>query len=273
MANMFNRGFKAVDQEKKRQDEEMSKRSGLFRFFLTKDKEEADITFLTEQPVNFYEHTLKTTVGGKERYDNAPCIGEDCPHCADGDRPSFKSAWLIIDHREVTFKKDGKDKTVQDQLRLLVYGTKIASQLDRKSSKYGLTGRLYTVVRLGKGTSTSYTFEHGDKYDLTEEEIESVMPDNIKEQYDGTMDSLYTIIENQISLLANKNTDDSKEEEEEEIDETIKVADDEPKKSSLLGNRKKSTSSTGIKPKLGRKVVEEKKKPSIKEMLKNKKGK
>lgn len=264
--SMFNRGFKAVDEEKKRQDEEQSKRGGLFRFFLTKDKEEADITFLTEQPVNFYEHTLKKVVNGKERYESIPCTGEDCSHCADGDRPSFKSAWLIIDHREVTYKKDGKDQTVQDQLRLLVYGTKISSQLDRKSERYGLTGRLYTVVRLGKGTSTSYTFEHGDKYTLTEEEIESVMPDSIKEQYDGTMDSLYAIIEKQISLLAG--VTDNTPKKDTEYDDSIKSADEEeetPKKSKLLQKKK-----------IGKKQPTEensiKKKPSIKELLKNKKG-
>lgn len=268
MSKMFNRGFKAVDEEKKRQDEEKSKRGGLFRFFLKEDKEEADITFLTEQPVNFYEHTLKTKVNGKDKYDNVPCTGEDCPHCADGNRPSFKSAWLIIDHREVTYKKDGKEQTISDQLRLLVYGTKIASQLDRKSDRYGLTGRLYTVVRLGKDTSTSYTFEHGDKYELTEEEIENVMPDNIKQQYDGSMDSLYSIIENQISLSAGIKDDDKKEDEE--YDDSIKSADEEdeaPKKSKLLQKKK-----IGGKQ-LPSKENSIKKKPSIKEMLNNKKGK
>ena len=269
MGSMFKRGFKAVNEEKERQEEEKSKRGSLFRFFLTKDKEEADVTFLTEQPVNFYEHTLKKTVNGKERYDSVPCVGDDCPHCADGDRPSFKSAWLIVDHREVQYKdKEGKTKTLQDQVRLLVYGTKTASQLDRKSEKYGLTGRFYTIVRLGKGTSTSYTFEHGDKYELTSEEIEEVLPDNLKSEYDGTMDSLYTIIENEISKLAGVDEDSSKDDKK-EVDETIKtIYDDEdeeerePKKSS-------------IKKRIGKKntVENSTKGKSIKDIMKNRKGK
>lgn len=226
---MFKRGFKAVNEEKQRQEEQKSRGTGLFRFFLTRDKDEADVTFLTEQPVNYYEHTIKKFVNGKERYDSIPCKGEGCKHCADGDRPSFKSAWLIIDHREVSYTdKDGNRKTSQDNLRLLVYGTKVASQLDRKSERYGLMGRMYTIVRLGTGTSTTYTFEHGDKYTLTQQEIESVMPDYIKAQYDGTTDSLYNIIESEIEKLLGEDSP-SKEETTSSVDETIVSTDEEPK--------------------------------------------
>ena len=229
MASMFKRGFKAVNEEKQRQEEQKSRGTGLFRFFLSRDKDEADVTFLTEQPVNFYEHTIKKFVNGKERYDSIPCKGEGCKHCADGDRPSFKSAWLIIDHRENTYTdKDGKKQTVQDQLRLLVYGTKVASQLDRKSERYGLVGRGYTIVRLGTGTSTTYTFEHGDKYVLTQQEIESVMPDYIKEQYDGTPDSLYNIIESEIEKLLGEDST-NKEETNSNIDETVVPTEEEDK--------------------------------------------
>lgn len=222
---MFKRGFKAVNEEKERQEQQKNKGNGLFRFFLTKDKEEADITFLTEQPVNYYEHTLKTKVNGKDRYINIPCIGEGCKHCADGDRPSFKSAWLIIDHREYSYKdKDGNQQSGKDQLRLLVYGTKVASQLDRKSERYGLTDRLYTVVRLGTGTSTTYTFEHGDKYSLTEKEIRNVMPETIEKMYDGSIDSLYSIVENQIEMLVKE---DLKEDEKQDVNEELISLDDE----------------------------------------------
>ena len=221
MAGMFKRGFQAVNEEKQRQEEQKSRGTGLYRFFLQKDKDEADVTFLTEQPVNFYEHTIQKYVNGKQRYDSIPCKGEGCKHCADGDRPSFKSAWLIIDHREYEYKdKEGKTQKAQDNLRLLVYGTKVASQLDRKSERYGLMGRVYTIVRLGTGTSTTYTFEHGDKYSLTRQEIESVMPDFIKEQYDGTTDSLYSVIESEIEKLLGDDLDKD-EEETTSVDETV----------------------------------------------------
>lgn len=258
MASMFKRGFKAVNEEKQRQEEQKNRGTGLFRFFLTKDKDEADVTFLTEQPVNYYEHTIKKFVNGKERYDSIPCIGEGCKHCADGDRPSFKSAWLIIDHREVTYTdKDNKTQTSQDNLRLLIYGTKVASQLDRKSERYGLMGRVYTIVRLGTGTSTTYTFEHGDKYSLTSQEIESVMPDYIKEQYNGTTDSLYSIIESEIEKLVGDTTNKDKKEA---VDETLVSNDqqeDKPPVRRGLPSR--------------RRITENSEKKSIKSLLKNKK--
>lgn len=255
---MFKRGFNAVNEEKQRQEEQKSRGNGLFRFFLSKDKEEADVTFLTEQPVNYYEHTLKTKVNGKDKYTNVPCIGEGCKHCADGDRPSFKSAWLIVDHRENTYTdKEGKKQTSTDNVRLLVYGTKIASQLDRKSEKYGLTGRFYTIVRLGTGTSTTYTFEHGDKYELTSKEIEDLLPDFISEMYDGTMDSLYSIIESQIEMLVDDAPTNKTTKEEEDIDDELVSTDEEeePRRSKLP---------------LRKRTVENSVKPSVKSLLKKK---
>lgn len=260
MASMFKRGFKAVNEEKQRQEEQKSRGNGLFRFYLKKDKDEADITFLTEQPVNFYEHTIKKFANGKEIYDSIPCKGEGCKHCADGDRPSFKSAWLIIDHREVSYTdKEGNKKTSNDNLRLLVYGTKVASQLDRKSERYGLMGRLYTVVRLGTGTSTTYTFEHGDKYTLTQQEIESVMPDYIKQQYDGTTDSLYCIIESEIEKLLGDDLDKEDEVNTPSMDETLVSSEDETPVRRGLPVRKKVGTENSVKKK------------SIKSLLKSKK--
>lgn len=226
MASMFKRGFNAVNEEKQRQEEQRNRGNGLFRFYLKKDKDEADVTFLTEQPVNFFEHTIKKYVNGKEIYESIPCIGDGCKYCADGDRPSFKSAWLVIDHREYEYQdKDGKKQTGQDQVRLLVYGTKVASQLDRKSERYGLMGRVYTIVRLGTGTSTTYTFEHGDKYTLTRKEIEEVLPESIRDMYDGTTDSLYNVIENQIEMLV-PGAKDNKEEGNKEVNEDLVSVDD-----------------------------------------------
>lgn len=260
MASMFKRGFNAVNEEKQRQEEQRNKGNGLFRFFLKKDKDEADVTFLTEQPVNFFEHTIKKYVNGKEFYESIPCVGEGCKHCADGDRPSFKSAWLIIDHREVSFEKDGKKQTVSDQLRLLVYGTKVASQLDRKSERYGLMGRVYTIVRLGSGTSTTYTFEHGDKYTLSRKEIEEVLPDSIKDLYDGTTDSLYNIIEKQIEMLV-PGANDSKDDDVKDINEDL-VSVDEPEEPPV---RRRG----GI-PRRNR-VENSEKSRSVKQLLKSKK--
>lgn len=248
---MFSIGYDAVTKEKERQEVERSKRNGLLRFFLKKDKDEADVHFLNEKPVNFYEHTLKKLVNGKEVFENVPCIGSEdgCKHCEDGDRPSFKSAWLIVDHREVEFTdKTGKKQTSSDNLRLLVYGTKVSSQLDRKSERYGLVSRLYTIVRLGTGTSTTYTFEHGDRSPLTKNEIDDILPDSVKSIYDGSEESVHEIIKTQIMQLIGESKDESSSKSE--VDEEVVRAEDDQATTKTrrgLPSRRKENSTKSIK--------------------------
>lgn len=288
---LFNRGFKAMNEEKQRQEEERNRTKGLFRFFLTKDGEEADISFLTEQPINYHEHSIKTFKNGKERYENVPCIGEGCKHCENGDRPSFKSAWLIIDHREYEYTdKDGNKQEGSDKLRLMIFGTKVASILDKKSSKKGLVGNLYTITRLGKGTSTNYTIDFEEPLEFTEDEIRVLMTDEMSELYDGTMESLYTIVENQIVQMAglsNENENDSSINEDlvnvDDEDEEEEEEEEQPKKKKgLLGKKNKATTtnkSNTIKSKSfkskGKNSLSKKKlgrkENSVKRLLKNRK--
>lgn len=250
MATMFKRGFKAVKEESVRQEENRKRMNGnLWKFFLAKDGDEAEITFLTEQPINYYEHNIKTHQNGKEKYESIPCIGEGCKHCANGDRPTFKSAWLVVDHRENKYTdKDGKEQVTSDNVRLFIYGTKIASQLDRIASKYGILNRTITMIRMGKGTSTTYMFERGDEVDLTEDDIRELLPETLQETYDGTIDSLYTILENQIMAMAGANTDSDADEDEtpKKNSNLVSLDDDEddeiekvlPKSKSKFGNKK-----------------------------------
>jgi hypothetical protein len=209
---LFKRGYNASREEKARQDrakEEAGKK--LWRFFLKEDGEEADVRFLTEEPVNFYEHNVKRG----DRYEQYTCTGDNCPFCADGDRPTYKGAYLIVDRREFEYTdKDGKKKKGRDQVRLYVQGMKVVSQLDRISEKYGLSNRDVTIVRLGKGTNTSYTVERGEEEKLTKKEIEALLPEKIRDSYDGTMDSLMSIVEEQ--LLMN-----TKDYEPDEDDDTV----------------------------------------------------
>ena len=222
---LFKRGYEAAREEKQRQDErreQLGKR--LFRFFLGSDGDEARVRFLTEEPVNFNEHTIKTVKGGKERYDTVLCDGSsDCPYCADGDKPSFKGAFLVFDRTpfEVKDDKSGKKKTVNGSLKLYVAGTRVLSQLDRLSSKYGLTDRDYDISRSGKGTQTSYMIERTDDIStLTSKKIENMLPEKLRESYDGTTESLYKIIEEQLEMYlpdsSRKSDDDDDEEEDEE---------------------------------------------------------
>ena len=112
---MFKKGYTAVREEKQRQDENREKAGkNLWRFFLSNDGDEADVRFLTEEPVTFYEHTVKGMRNGKEVYDTIVCSGDsNCSLCASGDKPTFKGAFLIWDMRPYEYTdKDGKKQKV-----------------------------------------------------------------------------------------------------------------------------------------------------------------
>lgn len=211
---LFRRGYEASRAEKERQDkarENAGKK--LWRFFLANDGDEAELRFLTEEPVNFYEHNLKKG----ERYEQFTCTNDNCPFCEDGDRPTYKGAYLVVDRREFEYTdQNGKKQTGKNQLRLFVQGMKVVSQLDRISDKYGLSNRDVNIVRLGKGTQTTYTVERGEEDKLTKKEVEQLLPEKLRDDYDGTMDSLMSIVEEQL-LMATK--DYSPEDEDDEDDE------------------------------------------------------
>ena len=210
---LFKKGYNAVREEKQRQDENREKMGKqLWKFFLSKDGEEATVRFLTEEPINFYEHTIKSVRNGKERYDSVICTHDlgECSLCDSGDKPSFKGAFLIYDKRPYEYTdKNGKKQTGKGQLRLYVQGARVLSQLDRLSERYGLTNRDYIITRSGSGTSTTYMFDRGDDVSkLTEAEITNMLPEKLREQYDGTMESLYAIVQNQLEMQINGDVDE-----------------------------------------------------------------
>lgn len=241
---LFRRGYEASRAEKERQDkarENAGKK--LWRFFLANDGDEAELRFLTEEPVNFYEHNLKKG----ERYEQFTCTNDNCPFCEDGDRPTYKGAYLVIDRREFEYTdQNGKKQTGKNQLRLFVQGMKVVSQLDRISDKYGLSNRDVNIVRLGKGTQTTYTVERGEEDKLTKKEVEQLLPEKLRDDYDGTMDSLMSIVEEQL-LMATKDylpeDDEDEEEEDTRRGRVISMDEDdeeEPPKRKLSSGKKKS---------------------------------
>lgn len=220
---LFKKGYEAARVEKKRQEEareNMGKR--LFRFFLSGDGAEAKVRFLTEEPINFHEHTIKVSKDGKTKYNNVICNqDEGCPYCENGDRPSFKGAFLIWDYSEYERKDDkGKKQKVKGSLKIYVAGTRVLSQLDRLSNRYGLTSRDYEISRTGSGTDTSYMFERTDEVEkLTSAKITNMLPEKLRESYDGTMNSLYSILEEQLKLLLPKDNGTSKYDSDDDEDE------------------------------------------------------
>ena len=240
MGNLFKRGFKALEDEKKRQEAFQNGKGSIYRLYIKEG--EANIVFLTEEPVNFYEHTVKNTRNGKEYFDSVTCLGENCHLCDDGDRPSFKSAWLVLDLRPYEYedKKTGKKKTLDKQLKLYVTGTKTAGVLQRKSQRDGLLNTEYLLERIGKKTDTTYTLDKEGKYDVDESEINDMLSEKYQEMYDGTAESLMDIIEAEIMKNAPKNGETSNEDADE--DEAIIGVDDteeeETPKKKTVGKKK-----------------------------------
>lgn len=230
---LFKKGYEAARQEKKRQEEareQMGKR--LFRFFLSGDGAEAKVRFLTEEPINFNEHTVKVFKSGKERYDSFLCTGDsECPYCEEGNKSSFKGAFLIWDYTEFEVKdSNGKKKKVKGSLKLYVAGTRVLSQLDRLSNRYGLTERDYYISRTGTGTDTSYMIERTDDViPLTKAKITNMLPEKLRDQFDGSMESLYSIVEEQLKMYLPDYDAMSEDEDEDEDTDTYSSSSNEYK--------------------------------------------
>ena len=249
------RGFKAVKEEERRREQAREQRQGkLWRVFFPKnadDDYEIPIRFLTDEPICYYEHTRN--VAGK--WQNYLCTGEGCPHCADGDKPRFVGAFLVIDRTEFEYderddkgNKTGKKIEGKDRLKLLVRGQQDLASLDRLNSKYGLLDRDWTVYKTGSGTSTKWNFDRGDVDEWTEEELQNILP----EKYRGI--DFYDILEAQItgeSLDKSDSEDDITDEEvEEKVISGVQSLDDEDEEDAP---KKAKSSKKGATKKLKRK--------------------
>jgi len=277
MSVFARRGFKAHKQEEERREKEKKQRQGkLWRFFLADGEEDIPLRFLTEEPILFYEHSLKV---GKN-YTNETCKGEGCEHCESGDRPSYKGAWLVTDgrEREVKERKNGKETgktiTISDQVKLYVRGSKDIAKLDRLSRKFGLTSRPWFATKTGTDTSTSYELDRGEEDELTEKQIKNLLaklPEELRNHYDGSDDSLMDIVESQViddfELNPSEDTgrdEDEEDEDDEDLDDDVESVEDdeeeEEKPKKKLGSKKAgakkslaSKKSTGIKKPVAKK--------------------
>lgn len=229
---MFKKGFSvAREQDEKVKQAQASIGKRISDFFLAEDGEEADLIFLTEEPVNFEQHDVRE----RGNFKTYVCTGEDsCPYCAKGETPKYKGAFLVWDTRAFSYKnREGKEVTNdRGTIRVYARGIKDITQLDRISQKYGLAGRMITVIRNGSGQSTSYAFERGDKVDIDEDEIRELLPEKLKEDYNGTEESLYDILEEQLIMRTPDGIIENDSDEEEEYDNddaVIGTEDEEPK--------------------------------------------
>lgn len=240
--SIIKRGFKAVKEEEERREKAREASQGkLWRvFFPAKADEDFEIpfTFLTAEPICFYEHTIKTA--GK--FEHHTCTGDDCPYCADGDKPRFVGAFLGIDHseyeideRDAKGNKTGKKTTVTAKVKLLVRGSTDLALLDRlnkKNTKHGEAGLLryaWSIYKTGKDTSTKWNFDKVDldEYDLSDKEIQAILPEALRGK------DFYDIVEEQITPSEDEEYvpgDDDEEEAEEarsRVNRNIRNVDDE----------------------------------------------
>lgn len=197
------RGYKAVKEEEERREKAREARKGkLWRVFFPKDADEdyeIPLVFLTDEPLCYKEHVIN--VGG--RIEQHTCTeDEDCPYCAEGNKPRFVGAFLVIDRSEVEVKdkKTNKKKIVSDRLKLLVRGTTDLAKLERLDKKYGLLDKEWNVYKTGSDTSTTWNFDRGDEVEFTKKELKNIIPEQFQ-----AMD-LYDIVEAQI--LPNEDEED-----------------------------------------------------------------
>lgn len=252
---LFNTGYTAVKEEKERQERNREKVKGkLWYFYLSDDGDEAQVRFLTEEPVNYYAHSVPEKGG---RYQEHICTqDDDCEYCNEGDKPQFKSAYLIWDKREYeTTNEKGKKVKKSGCLRLYTQGTKVTSQLARISSKSGITVKDLNIVRSGKGTQTSYMFENDfEREPLTADEVRemlAVLPEEQQDMYKGDVKkgnkSLLDVVMAQLEMRMDDYDEDEDKlpfNEDEDYDESDGEEDETPRRSSKSSARKTSKKST-----------------------------
>lgn len=250
---LFNTGYSAVKEEKERQERNRERVKGkLWDFYLSDDGDEAQVRFLTEEPVNYYAHSVPEKGG---RYQEHICTqDDDCEYCNEGDKPQFKSAYLIWDNREYeTTNEKGKKVKKSGCLRLYTQGTKVTSQLARISSKSGITVKDLNIVRSGKGTQTSYMFENDfEREPLTADEVRemlAVLPEEQQDMYKGDVKkgnkSLLDVVMAQLEMRMDDYDEDKLPfNEDEDYDESDGDEDETPRRSSKSSARKTSKKST-----------------------------
>ena len=219
----FRRGFSHAKEEAKRMEKERAAwGKKLYEFYLSNDGDEADVVFLNEEPVECFVHNRVARRNGKEFFDTVVCTRDaDCPDCENGDKATYKGAFLVIDTRPYEGKdSNGKKKTVPYTLRFYLPGIRVVSALERVSSKYGLLNRVVNISRSGKGTQTSYHIERSDEiWELdTEEMHELIRSDEVKKIYTGDPEDIYDIIEQQLDLRLSTYEEGAEIENEDEDD-------------------------------------------------------
>lgn len=165
----FSEGYEAVEKRDKEIKESM--RTFIPNFFVKENDENVYISFLIDEPITFYEHYVPSLKRYFTCLDGGDTTKGNCPLCAMGNKPSFRGAYLIVDHRKEKWTdKDGKEHEQQHTIKVAKWGIRVLKQLHKQHIKLkqgspvqkpiegGITGVPFEVIRSGEGTDTAYTF-------------------------------------------------------------------------------------------------------------------
>lgn len=226
-SKLFKRGYETARKEIKKQEARSeNNRYNLWQLFLN-DGDEVRVRFLTEEPLNLHTHSIKK----KGKFLTYRCTDDDdCGLCDSGEYASFKGAYLVYDYREW---KDNKGKKHSGNLRLYLVGARVLAQLDRLHTKYGLSNRDYIITRAGSDKSTTYMFDREEEKKLSPKKIEQLLGD-LAEDYNGTADSLYDILDKvllsslPVQSIDSEDVDDEDDEDlDEDYDEEVDMDDED----------------------------------------------
>lgn len=165
MSFLNKRGYDDLDSVEKEIESRKSQSGGgkPFRFFM-KVNETRNIVFLTDNPPVIDEHNLKINGKWGNTFTCLKNLGEECPLCEAGDRPSTVGFYVVVDKAEW---KDKNGNTRKNSVRILAAKFKSLKQFKKFSSKYsGLVGVEFEVERTGdKAAAIGDTYIKETKHD------------------------------------------------------------------------------------------------------------
>ena len=164
----FQQGYQKVEERQREIDEAM--KGSLPSLIIKEDDENVYVSFITGEPITFYEHFLPNLKRSFTCPDNNDATKGTCPLCAMGNKPSFRGAYLVIDHRFESWERDGQKHQRQHTLKVAKFGIRVLKSLQKLDAKLkkgtpvtppiadGLLGIPFEIIRSGKGTDTQYAF-------------------------------------------------------------------------------------------------------------------
>lgn len=179
----FSTGYDAVEKRSKELEEQQNK-NYLPAFFLKED-ESATIIFLTDEPINYYHHYVKSL----KRYFTCSQDG-NCPLCDTGNKPSYVGAYLVLDTRYEEWEKDSQKYSRQNTVKIMKHGIKALKQLKKHNEKRGLKNFAWEIDRTGSGSQdTTYAFTPVPLDDVANG-IKLPTPEEIKELKEKMIESI-----------------------------------------------------------------------------------